>query len=158
MEDFEHLCYYNFTDTQGDELFYLIYDKYLNDELILLFEKYYLNLLTLNNDTFDFDIIQERRDYIIKIIEDYYERIKEEKKYHHRRKIAGHKILKLKSEVFKIHGESCLNCGSIDNIAIDHIVSVKNGGSNSIDNLQPLCRACNSSKGSKNIDYRKVKL
>ncbi len=41
----------------------------------------------------------------------------------------------------------CARCGSSDHIEIDHIVPVSKGGSNGIDNLQPLCRSCNASKG-----------
>ncbi len=39
-------------------------------------------------------------------------------------------------------------------IQIDHIISVKNGGSSNIDNLQPLCRKHNVNKSSKNTDHR----
>jgi 5-methylcytosine-specific restriction endonuclease McrA len=48
----------------------------------------------------------------------------------------------------------CLKCNSDQDLTIDHIVSVNNGGTNSIDNLQILCRRCNASKGIKTIDYR----
>lgn len=36
----------------------------------------------------------------------------------------------------------------------DHIVPLALGGTDSIDNLQPLCRRCNSSKGATVADYR----
>ena len=43
----------------------------------------------------------------------------------------------------------CKQCGSSDNLAIDHIHALANGGSNDLDNLQLLCRTCNSSKGAR---------
>jgi len=48
----------------------------------------------------------------------------------------------------------CLACGSTKNICADHIVPLSKGGSDCIDNIQPLCRSCNSRKGVKTIDYR----
>lgn len=43
----------------------------------------------------------------------------------------------------------CAICGRPDDIEVDHVISVRQGGSNSADNLQPLCRTCNSVKGAK---------
>lgn len=36
----------------------------------------------------------------------------------------------------------------------DHIYGIRQGGSNSIRNIQPLCRECNTSKGKEVVDYR----
>lgn len=49
----------------------------------------------------------------------------------------------------------CLCCRSAAKLTIDHIVPLILGGVNTIDNLQPLCKPCNSRKGIKVIDYRK---
>ena len=60
----------------------------------------------------------------------------------------------IKEFIFGMHGYYCLKCGSKSNITLDHIIPIIRGGCNSTDNLQPLCQSCNSSKGSKIIDYR----
>jgi 5-methylcytosine-specific restriction endonuclease McrA len=49
----------------------------------------------------------------------------------------------------------CLRCGRDDvKLTHDHVIPLSLGGSNSIDNIQPLCYSCNSSKSAKHIDYR----
>ncbi len=49
---------------------------------------------------------------------------------------------------------SCVKCGVKDNIVKDHIVPIYQGGTDGINNIQPLCGHCNSSKKPDNIDYR----
>ena len=53
----------------------------------------------------------------------------------------------------------CLGCGRQEpeiTLTADHIIPLsKEGSTNYIFGIQPLCRACNSSKGQKIIDYRK---
>lgn len=44
---------------------------------------------------------------------------------------------------------ACLICGSCSNLTIDHIIPLSKGGTNELDNLQILCRSCNSKKGAK---------
>jgi 5-methylcytosine-specific restriction endonuclease McrA len=51
---------------------------------------------------------------------------------------------------------TCLRCGSRKHLAVDHIFPEANGGKMTIDNAQTLCKSCNSSKGTKHIDYRTV--
>ena len=53
---------------------------------------------------------------------------------------------------------TCLRCGRRKpdiELTVDHVIPLSVGGSNSIDNIQPLCRSCNASKQTKTIDYRK---
>jgi 5-methylcytosine-specific restriction endonuclease McrA len=50
-------------------------------------------------------------------------------------------------------GNACLACGRTD-IHIDHVVPLIRGGTNWLENLQPLCPSCNTSKKDKTIDYR----
>lgn len=53
------------------------------------------------------------------------------------------------------YGNVCLCCKRSDvELTIDHVVPLSKGGSNTIDNVQPLCRTCNSRKNNKTIDYR----
>ena len=52
-------------------------------------------------------------------------------------------------------GNKCAYCGcELDNetMQVDHIVPRSQGGSNSIDNLYPSCRACNYYKTAHSID------
>lgn len=52
----------------------------------------------------------------------------------------------------------CLRCGKQEpdiQLTRDHVVPVTSGGSNAIDNIQPLCLPCNSWKRAQTIDYRK---
>ena len=52
---------------------------------------------------------------------------------------------------------TCLCCGRREPeicLSPDHVVPLARGGTNSIDNIQPLCRRCNQSKHARTIDYR----
>jgi 5-methylcytosine-specific restriction endonuclease McrA len=51
----------------------------------------------------------------------------------------------------------CLQCGKQEpeiKLTRDHVIPLTQGGSDSIDNVQPLCARCNSKKNNKHIDYR----
>lgn len=49
----------------------------------------------------------------------------------------------------------CLCCGTTLDLTIDHVLPLSLGGTNTLGNYQVLCRSCNSSKGTKVIDYRR---
>jgi hypothetical protein len=55
----------------------------------------------------------------------------------------------------KSYGNICLGCGRGDRkLTQDHVVPLSRGGLNVIENIQPLCGPCNSSKHTKTIDFR----
>lgn len=58
------------------------------------------------------------------------------------------------SDIVEAYGNLCAKCGSGSKVTADHIVPLSRGGSNLIGNIQPLCRACNASKGTRTIWFR----
>lgn len=61
-------------------------------------------------------------------------------------------------EILKAQNYTCLGCNKKFNSsfrpAIDHIMPLSKGGGLTKDNVQALCKSCNSRKGNKTIDYR----
>jgi 5-methylcytosine-specific restriction endonuclease McrA len=59
--------------------------------------------------------------------------------------------------LMEFYEHTCLCCGRREpeiQLELDHVVPLAIGGHNAIENAQPLCKMCNSSKGTKHIDYR----
>jgi 5-methylcytosine-specific restriction endonuclease McrA len=49
----------------------------------------------------------------------------------------------------------CLCCGKAGLVlTVDHVIPLEHGGSNTKDNVQPLCQSCNCAKGVRHTDYR----
>lgn len=156
MSNFEHLCYYNL---DSDSNLYWFYSNFPIDNLINsnvdVWEAFKNELNNLKENTFSgFKVCLVRRDYILKCLQNLSLEKEFYNSYKKRRKRANIQIAIIKNKVFELHGIKCLCCGISENISIDHIIPVLKGGSNEIDNLQPLCKSCNSKKMAKIIDYR----
>ena len=52
-------------------------------------------------------------------------------------------------ELLDRHEQKCARCGTTDRITRDHIVPLAKGGTDEIDNIQPLCISCNCRKWTK---------
>lgn len=57
----------------------------------------------------------------------------------------------IRQEVWSRDGGRCVECGSDQDLHIDHIIPLSRGGSDTLENLQILCARCNLSKGNRRI-------
>lgn len=57
-------------------------------------------------------------------------------------------------ELCRQYDYRCVCCGKRKKLTVDHVVPISKGGSSDISNIQPLCKRCNFSKGTKIVDYR----
>jgi len=53
----------------------------------------------------------------------------------------------LRTEVFERDAYRCVACGGYKDLSCDHIHPESKGGPTTMDNLQTMCRPCNSKKG-----------
>lgn len=63
---------------------------------------------------------------------------------------------KLQRAVLERDGFACLYCGSRDELQIDHILAVRHGGRDVLNNLQTLCKTHNQEKGTYVCDLRAI--
>lgn len=64
-------------------------------------------------------------------------------------KTAGGVSEVVRQEIFDRDGRKCLECGSADDLSLDHKIPRSKGGSHDKENLQTLCRRCNSAKNNR---------
>ena len=74
------------------------------------------------------------------------------KQYARRKKAKGNFTLKEWEEVKKKHGYRCAICKKMKKLTVDHIIPLSKNGTNYIQNIQSLCKNCNSSKNNKLLE------
>ena len=55
----------------------------------------------------------------------------------------------LRQRVYDRDGRACVECGGRLALALDHIIPHSRGGEDTYENLQTMCRSCNSAKGAR---------
>jgi 5-methylcytosine-specific restriction endonuclease McrA len=74
-----------------------------------------------------------------------------------RKSVIGSHTLDEWQKLVDIFDGMCISCMSTDykgSLNVDHIIPIFRGGTDCIENIQPLCRSCNSKKRTNIIDYR----
>lgn len=56
---------------------------------------------------------------------------------------------KLRKAVYERDHYRCVECGATAHLSLDHIIPWSLGGEDTMENLQTMCRSCNSRKGNK---------
>lgn len=56
---------------------------------------------------------------------------------------------RVRNRVFARDGNKCVNCGSKEDLTIDHLNPKSKGGRNTIWNLATMCSRCNEKKGNR---------
>lgn len=57
-------------------------------------------------------------------------------------------------DVLMLTNYMCIACEENSANSIDHVVPISRGGSNTKENIQPMCLRCNLKKGSRIVDFR----
>jgi len=70
-----------------------------------------------------------------------------------RKQAPGNLTIEEEQRLYELY-DHCLCCDTTEDLTLDHIVPLAEGGAHSFENCQILCRPCNSSKGTQTIDYR----
>lgn len=73
-----------------------------------------------------------------------------------RRAVLGTLTVEEWQMLCEVHRNRCLCCGAVAPLTVDHIVPVSLAGRGDLSNVQPLCKPCNSRKGARIQDFRRM--
>lgn len=73
------------------------------------------------------------------------------RRYARQKGALGNHTLQEWENLKKLYDQKCAYCRESKPLTKDHIIPLSKGGSDFIENIQPLCRNCNSKKHNKNI-------
>jgi len=104
----------------------------------------YLHYFRQEYESVQLDKIEKWLDLVYRMT--YYQNNKDRIKKEARKCRDNREIRKI---LLKKQNGRCAKCGTTKNLSIDHIMPVSKCGANTIDNLQILCRSCNSKKSYK---------
>jgi hypothetical protein len=141
FSSFRHLLYFNATSG-------CLFDRFIRLN-VKVFTPHYKKFKKARTANYGFKIDESNLSRIISIIEDYLKAKNRASEYKVRRRVASIICNKHRSKLLILSNNMCVKCGVSNDLTIDHIIPVKSGGSNKIDNLQILCRSCNSRKGAR---------
>jgi 5-methylcytosine-specific restriction endonuclease McrA len=83
-------------------------------------------------------------------------------RYRETRRKSGLKVLsdynRFRSSLIRRDGERCVYCSATAQLVVDHMVPVKLGGTDDLDNLALSCRACNSGKAGRTPELAGMKI
>ena len=95
----------------------------------------------------DDNIIAELKERVMRLAKGRRRRAENRLKIKGRRKEFAKSRDKLFIETGNRDGFVCCDCGAVQDLTLDHITPLIEGGMDELDNLQLLCRSCNSHKG-----------
>lgn len=119
------------------------------DGEIVIDRKYLWTITDMFQDSLDTqrakDVLERSLGRYYRLNFDGYHPLTTRAKRRERKSLSASKSL----EVFARNDYRCVRCGSRSDLTVDHIIPVSRGGTNDDDNLQTLCRPCNSRKGAR---------
>ena len=76
------------------------------------------------------------------------------RRYARKKGAEGSHTLQEWNDLKSSYDNCCCACGNMTTLTKDHIIPLVKGGSDYIENIQPLCKSCNCKKNTKIVNYK----